>query len=323
MTLDRAFASLVGQTWRDWELIVIDDGSRDATPERVEDWRRRDPRVRSLRQPAAGIVRALNLGLAAAHGRFIARMDADDEALPARLERQWARLEGDPTLGLVSCLVEHAGDPVAQSGYARYVDWLNGIVTPEQIHLNRFVESPLAHPSVMFRRELVERLGGYREGAFPEDYELWLRWLEGGVRMAKVPEVLLRWHDRPDRLSRGDGRYSAEAFFRLKADFLARAARSAAEGRAIWVWGAGRPTRKRAGHLRAHGVEIAAYVDIDPRKVGRVLPGGQPVVSPAQLPSPAQAFILGYVSNPGARDLIRGRLGTAGFVEGQDFLMAA
>ena len=100
--------------------------------------------------------------------------------------------------------------------------WTNGLLTHEEIALARFVESPLAHPSVMFRRSLVERWGGYAEGAFPEDYELWLRWLDAGVRMEKLADPLLIWNDSPTRLSRRDPRYAAEAFYRVKARYLAR-----------------------------------------------------------------------------------------------------
>src|SRR6185436_16591977 len=104
-------------------------------------------------------------------------------------------------IGLVGCLVEFGGDRSASEGYALHVDWINALTTPDEIALNRFVESPLAHPSVMFRRELVEKHGGYRAGDFPEDYELWLRWMEAGARMGKVPRVLLTWQDGPGRLS--------------------------------------------------------------------------------------------------------------------------
>jgi hypothetical protein len=222
----------------------------------------------------------------------------------------------------VGCLVDYAGDRGANAGYARHVDWLNSVVTPEQITLNRFVESPLAHPSVMFRRELVERFGGYRDGHFPEDYELWLRWLDAGVRMAKVPRALLAWHDPPGRLSRTDPRYDPEAFYRLKAAWLARQVGRVLGGRRVLVWGAGRPTRKRAAHLEAHGVAIAGYLDIDPKKTGRAV-GGRPVLAPEELPPPGEAFVLGYVASRGARELIRGELARRGFGEGRDFLMGA
>jgi glycosyltransferase involved in cell wall biosynthesis len=317
----RAVANVRAQTRRDWELIVVDDGSTDGTHDGLRRVAAEDARIRLLVQPARGLVAALNAGLAAGRGRFIARMDADDECHPERLSAQVEFLERNPELGLASCLVGFGGDRAARAGYALHVDWLNSLVTPEQIALNRFVESPLAHPSVMFRRELVERHGGYREGDFPEDYELWLRWLEAGVRMAKVPRGLLTWHDSPGRLSRIDPRYDPEAFFRVKAAYLAR--HLIRQGRReAWIWGAGRPTRKRAAHLVAHGLRIAGYIDIDARKTGKTV-GGVPVIPPEGLPPPGLVFVLGYVGKRGARDDIRGRLARRGWVEGRDYLMCA
>lgn len=324
-TIERALVSLVAQTLSAWELIVVDDGSTDATPARLAEWARREPRLRVLRQSAEGIVAALEAGLAAAQGKVIARMDADDVAHPARLERQLALLESDPRLGLVSCLVGFGGDRDRQAGYARYVDWINRLVTPEEIAVNRFVESPMAHPSVMFRRELLSRVGGYRSGEFPEDYELWLRWLGAGVRMAKVPEELLVWHDSPGRLSRSDPRYAPDQFFAIKARYLGAELQRVLAMRPhtrLLVWGAGRPTRKRAELLVQHGIAIDGYIDIDPKKIGRRI-GARPVLAPEDLPLPGEAFVLGYVASLGARELIRTALTARGYREGDDFLMCA
>lgn len=321
--LATAVESIRTQSLTCWELVIVDDGSGPATKAQLQALAKAEPRVRLLTRPHEGIVAALNAGLAAARGRFIARIDADDVAHPERLAAQVAFLEAHPDIGVVGSLVAFGGDRHKAAGYALHVDWLNELLTPEQIALNRFVEAPLAHPSVMFRRELVQRLGGYRAGDFPEDYELWLRWLEAGVKMAKVDRVLLTWNDPPDRLSRHDPRYASEAFYRCKAPYLARwLARHVDPSRPIWVWGAGRPTRKRAAWLEAHGVRIAAYLDIDPHKIGRSL-GSRPVFGPDQLPPPAEVFVLGYVASRGARQLIRTRLQRRGFVEGRDFLMAA
>jgi glycosyltransferase involved in cell wall biosynthesis len=322
-TLPCSIGSIGAQTFRDWELIAVDDGSTDGSAAWLEELARREPRLRLVRQTHDGIVAALNAGLAVARGEFIARMDADDESFPDRLAGQTAFLDARPEIGVVGSLVEYGGDRAANEGYALHVDWLNTLTSPESIALNRFVESPFAHPSVMFRRELIARHGGYREGDFPEDYELWLRWLEAGVRMAKTPESLLRWNDPPGRLSRTHPRYEPEAFYRLKAGFLARwLERNVDRRRPLLVWGAGRPTRKRVRWLEACGVDIDGFVDVDPRKTGRAL-GGRRVRAPGEIPAPPGAFVVGYVANRGARDGQREFLQQRGFVEGRDFIFAA
>ncbi len=320
-TLGEAIASILAQTEPDFELIVLDDGSTDATAAIAAAAAARDPRVRPVWLPHGGIVAALNHGLALARGAYVARMDADDLSAPGRLAAQRQALDADPALGLVACLVAHEGLAGDTRGYAHHVAWLNGLVAPAAIQLNRFVESPFAHPSVMFRRTLVERLGGYRDGPFPEDYELWLRWLDAGVAMAKVPEVLLVWRDRPDRLSRTHTRYDVEAFYRVKACYLARWLRSRGHEQIV-VWGAGKSSRQRAASLVAEGIAIRAFIDIDPKRGGSHS-RGTPIRYYEDLGPPGDEFVVSYVGRRGAGDFIRGVLVARGWVEGEHFLLAA
>ncbi len=345
-TVATAIGSIRAQTLADWELIVVDDGSGEGTAALLSDLARTDARIRVITQEPQGVASAFNAGIAAARGELIARMDADDEAHPERLAEQVAFLTAPANreIGVVSSLVAFCGDRSKGEGYALHVDWLNTLVKPEEIALNRFVESPLANPSVMFRRELVTRHGGCRDGDFPEDYELWLRWLDAGVRMAKVPRVLLTWNDAPTRLTRTDARYGPDAFFRMKAEWIAKwlvrelgggnsEARKpgmvhgflASESiRSIWVWGAGRHTRKRAAHLEAWGVRIAGYIDVDVKKTGRGIGGtGRPVIEPEALPVAGEVFVLSYVTSRGARDYNRAQLNARGYREGRDFLLCA
>lgn len=318
-----AIASVRAQTCGEWELIVIDDGSTDTTRAVLQAAAESDRRIRVLSPGAVGIVTALNAGLAAARGPLVARMDADDVSHPERLADQVAFLRAPENtgIGLVGCLVGFGGQVHAAAGFALHVAWLNSLSAPDEISRNRFVESPLAHPSVMFRRDLVRQFGGYRDGDFPEDYELWLRWLAAGVRMAKVPRVLLTWNDPPGRLSRTDPRYDPNAFYRLKAPWIAQAVSGA--GR-VFVWGAGRHTRKRAAHLEQHGVQIAGYIDVDAKKISPALGGsGLPVLAYTALPPPGEIVVLSYVSSRGARDFNRGQLLARGYVEGRDFLLCA
>ena len=115
-TLEEAVASLQAQTSQDWELILVDDGSKDGGSELAQKFTSNDPRIQLLCQPHSGIVTALNKGIGAARGQFIARMDADDVCDPERLGRQLEYMEKNPEVGLVSCLVEHVGTDSSQQG---------------------------------------------------------------------------------------------------------------------------------------------------------------------------------------------------------------
>lgn len=321
-TLSVAVDSCLAQTERDFELLIIENGSTDGTLPLARALARQDSRIRVLELARAGLVTALNVGMGLASGRYIARMDADDLCHRDRLLEQRRFLEGHPTVGVVACRVAYGGDPIANRGFAEYVYWANRALSHDQIFLSRFVESPLVHPSVMFRRALAERHGAWRDGPFPEDYELWLRWMAAGVRFHKVDRVLLRWNDSPGRLSRADSRYSIDAFHACKARYLAEwLAASGKTKRDILVWGAGKTTRRRAGMLAREGISISAWVDIDPRKCGKRLEG-KPVLARDELPTHGECFVIPYVSSRGARDQIAEFLVGRGFRAGRDFIAA-
>lgn len=317
-TVEEAVGSILEQTFRDFELIAIDDGSSDRSAAVIEALAATDHRIRLIGTARSGLVGALNAGLAEARADLVARMDADDVMLPSRLEEQVDRMRRFPELAVLGCRVELFPDDAIRAGYREYVRWQNDCVTHEQIGAHRYLESPFAHPTVMFRRELVASAGGYREGPFPEDYELWLRLLAAGTRMEKLPRVLLRWRESTGRASRIDPRYSREAFDRLRADWLARDPRLDS-GRPLAIWGAGRRTRLRAAHLVPLGRSPAAWIDIDPKKIGRSI-DGVPVVAPEWLGRDPKPFVLVYVATHGARELVAERLTGLGYAIGLDWL---
>lgn len=312
----QAVASILAQTLRELEVIIVDDGSDDDTPRLLEALARRDPRLRVIRQPKRGLVAALNRAASAARADLLARMDADDLSHPDRLAAQRTLLLGSPALAAVSCLVRPLDAP--SPGWRAYLAWINSCVTPEEIAREILVESPLAHPSVLMRRELFERVGGYRAFDGPEDYDLWLRFAALGFRFAKVPRALFTWRDTPQRLSRTDRRYRAQAFAKLKGRHVARALLPERADRPVVIWGAGRYGRWLGRALAAEGVQIVAYVDIDPKKIGRTR-GGAPVIAPAELARHRSALIFGAVPIPEARRLIREQLRAQGRREGSDY----
>ncbi|MGW8249714.1 MAG: glycosyltransferase family 2 protein, partial [Anaerolineales bacterium] len=220
-TLPEALDSLSWQTMPDFEIVAVDDGSTDRTAGVLSQRAAHDPRLRILTQPHQGIIAALNHGLAACRAEVVARMDSDDHSDPERLARQADYLDRHPETAVVSSLVQAFPAGHVRQGFRIYIQWLNSLVSDEDIRREMFVESPMAHPSVMFRKALVERVGGYQEHGWAEDYDLWLRLYSEGARFAKLEQVLLQWRERPERLTRTDGRYSLENFLRLKAHYLA------------------------------------------------------------------------------------------------------
>jgi len=323
-TLDEALDSLACQTLSDFEVVAVEDGSSDATPRILQTWADRDERIRVLSQPHAGIVAALEAGLAACHAPYVARMDTDDRSSPDRLARQYVYLQAHPQVGIVSCRVRGFPAERVRQGFQIYMEWLNSLLTDEDIRREMFVESPLPHPSVMFRRDVVLEVGGYQERGWAEDYDLWLRLYLAEVGFAKLDEVLLEWREHPERLTRTDGRYSLENFLRAKAYYLARGPLAGRD--AVIVWGAGMIGRRLSKHLLRQGLPLAAFVDIDPRKIGHTR-RGLPIIPPGDLPAwwgryenPA---LLAAVGARGARPLIRRQLVDMGLREGQDWWSAA
>jgi len=322
--LEECLQSLAVQSWTDFEVIAVDDGSDDGSTERLADWEARDTRFRPVRLPHQGLVAALNAGLERCQGELVARMDADDVIDPRRLELQATLLRQDPSLDLVACLVRHFPDESVGQGYRIYEEWLNSLVEHEEILRERFVESPMPHPAVMARRRVLAEAGGYRETGGPEDYDLWLRLAAAGKRFSKIPEYLYFWREHSERLTRTDSRYAVERFLVCKAHHLARG--PLADQKQVIVWGAGQTGRRLSKHLKREGVALKAFVDIDPAKIGRTL-RGLPIHPPVELPrltSDDESFVvLAAVSSRGARKLIRDRLGELGYREAEDFWCVA
>jgi glycosyltransferase involved in cell wall biosynthesis len=323
-TLAEALGSLVSQTFSDFEIVAVDDGSSDASPVLLQAWAGRDRRIRVLSQPHAGIVATLTAGLQACSAPLVARMDADDRAHPERLALQAAYLHAHLETALVSCRVAAFPPEGVREGFQVYLEWQNALLDDATIRREIFVESPLAHPSVTFRKAEVLAVGGYQERGWPEDYDLWLRLYLAGARFAKLPETLLDWREHPARLTRTDSRYSLENFLRLKAYYLVRGPLAGRD--AVILWGAGMMGRRLSKQLARQGAPLAAFVDIDPRKIGRTR-RGLPVLAPQELPGEwarhAHPVVLGAVGARGGRVLVRAQLNDLGLQEGRDWWSAA
>ena len=193
--LAQAIESVLSQTFGDFELLVIDDGSRDETPGIIAGLAKRDARIRHVSQDSLGLVAALNSGLALASGEFIARLDADDVARPMRLATQVAAMDADQNLVLLGSWADTI-DPDGR---------VTGRLTPEhdenKLRAVLARTNPFVHSSIMMRTDVARRCGGYR-AAFEaaEDYDLWLRLSEqGGI--AIMPQTLVAYRQHGTNVS--------------------------------------------------------------------------------------------------------------------------
>jgi glycosyltransferase involved in cell wall biosynthesis len=310
--LVEAAASLSAQTYADFEVIAVDDGSTDDTPDALADWSARDARVRVLRQEPLGLVAALEAGRATARGRYLARMDADDVAAASRLTRQADLMEADPGVALCGTHVRYFPAELVRDGALRYQAWLNSMQGPSDLERDLFVECPLGHPTFFMRAAAVDEVGGYVDRGWPEDYDLLLRLWSRGYRLGVVPETLHGWREGPGRHSRTDPVYAPEAFRRCKVHYLMRTRLK--EARSVVIWGAG-PTGKAFGReLMEAGCGVAAWVDLDPRKLGQEIHGA-PVVPPSAVSRFAGHPVLIAVGRAGARTEVREALAEMGLEE--------
>ena len=316
-TLARAIESIRRQTFEDWEMVVVDDGSTDQSREVARAAAKQDGRIRLLELPHRGIVQALRAGCEAARGQVIARMDADDISEPRRFAMQVELLESDSRIGLVGTQVWEMGSCGAELGRRDYLEWLNSLSTHDEITRNIFIECPIAHPTFVMRKEALEDVGGYQDNGWAEDYDLIHRLNLAGYRFGNVPEMLLGWSEAPGRLSRTDPRYSRASFRACKRHYLRAGLLDG--GRRFVQWGAGAAGKE---WLREWGErQPEAVIDINPRKIGEVIHGVR-VIAPDDLPPRGEAVIVVTVPIAEARAEIRAWLNARSYVELRDYVLA-
>ena len=189
--VDEAINSVLSQTYKHFELIIIDDGSKDKTLAKVEKYAKNDKRIRVfVNKENMGIGATLNIGLEHAKGVYIARMDGDDTCAPSRFEKELMYLEKHPEKDLVFTDLTYIDEKGKQFGKRKY--------TLQGLHKRIQKESPIAHATVLFKKSILNKTGMYNsafDGA--EDYDLWIRMHLAGIRFGHLAELLYDYRMQP------------------------------------------------------------------------------------------------------------------------------
>jgi glycosyltransferase involved in cell wall biosynthesis len=212
--LGKAIDSILAQDFKDFEFVIVDDGSTDASPEVLKKYAAEDARIRIISRPNTGIVGALNDGVNAARAPLVARMDADDVCIPSRLRKQVEHMERHPrcvAVGSRILLIDADGWPICEMCQERTHSEI------DEVNL-RAGGAAMNHPSVMFRREVVRAVGGYRQDLiYAEDLDLWLRLAEIG-ELYNIPEVLVHYRMHAHSISHARALEQRKKWCRAVAD---------------------------------------------------------------------------------------------------------
>jgi hypothetical protein len=213
-----AIESLLNQTFSDFEAIIIDDGSSDASAEVISSYH--DPRIKFIRQANLGLASTLNKAIGLACAPLLARQDQDDISMPDRLEKQVAYMQAHPECGLLGSWAQIMEINKLSSRFHRHPtsDW--------ELRYGLLFNNPFVHSSVMLRKSVVTELGGYTtdpERQPPEDYELWSR-IARVSAVANIPDVLLIYREIPGSMSRTGVSPFQRRLVRISAENIAHSA---------------------------------------------------------------------------------------------------
>lgn len=314
--LEEAIASIRSQTFLHWELLLLAHHASPAALEIATQSCLPDKRIQLFPVSGDTLAAVLNQGISMARGSYIARMDADDISHPDRFSEQWQYLESHPETGVVSC--QTALHPLEKTGegFQQYMAWQNAIITAEDHLRHRFVESPLAHPTVMFRASLISSCGDYpTEG--PEDYAFWLRLMQQKVSFYKLPQPLLIWRDHPGRLSRTGIRYRQEAFEAVRIHHAQQVLKARANGRKLILCGAGNRAWKKKIRWEQAGIRFDGFSDV----IARHRP--LPYFAPETIGTDSSCYYISLLQGRGKSDEMMAFFASRGLRPEVDFLIAS
>lgn len=319
-----AIESILAQTYSDFEFIIVDDGSTDATREIIESFKDRRIRLFTLAQNQ-GVGPALNYGLSRVQSKYVVKVDADDISVPTRFEEQKKFLDNNPEISIVGSFLEFFPHSEKVANSARYQSYktlfekeINSLTTWEEIREKMYWFCAISHPSFM-GRTTVTKIVGYEDFPMGTDYNLFYKLNKLGYKMANLPRVLVKM-----RMSEGSitaknlERFFVESVYRIKRDEIEYLLANSDE---LYVWGAGYMGQKALDALIKNGNsrKVKGFIDSDPAKHDKIINGWQVFSPDVAKYGKGRASVI-VASQPGKFEIVE-RLEKYGYKHLENYLV--
>lgn len=262
--------SILAQSYKEWELIMVNDHSTDESYAIAQSYANKEERILLLENKGAGIIKALQTGYSFSSGSLISRMDSDDRMHPERLNHMANALKTKGPGHLAVGQVQYFSTDGISDGYARYEKWLNALTQKGMNYKELYKECVIPSPCWMAFRADFDRCGGFQGERYPEDYDLTFRFYAGDLTLIPCDQVLHYWRDYPQRTSRNSVHYAQNFFLDLKLHYFLKLHHQPA--RPLVIWGAGTKGKHLAAAFQNKGVAFSWMCD-NPNKIGKMIYG--------------------------------------------------
>jgi len=298
--------SILQQTELYWELIAIDDHSTDTTWQILQDFAKKDKRIKVLQNNGKGIIDALRLAYKNSQGQLITRMDSDDIMRPEKLVILKSQLLQNGVGHLATGQVAYFSATELGNGYQKYQNWLNGLTAKGNNFQEIYKECVIPSPCWMIYRTDMDKCQAFLPNRYPEDYDLCFRFYENGLKVIPNNQVLHQWRDYPNRTSRTDKNYADNRFLDLKVHYFLKLEQD--KKRPLVLWGAGKKGKLIARQLIEAKIDFH-WVCNNEKKIGKAIYGQlllpfnilqkweQPQIIISVAGDSAQGEILSYLHN--------------------------
>ncbi|AUC83685.1 glycosyltransferase family 2 protein [Lacinutrix sp. Bg11-31] len=264
--LDECLVSIINQTHTNWELLIIDDNSTDNSYNLVNDYAKKDNRIKLYKNEGSGIINALKLAFSKSKGDYITRMDSDDIMPDIKLETLFNNLQLHGKNHIATGLVSYFSAEGISDGYRKYEQWLNSLTTEGTNYSEIYKECVIPSPSWMIAKEDLLAIDAFNPTRYPEDYDLTFRFYEANYKVIPCKKVLHLWRDYGTRASRTDANYAENSFIDIKLHYFLKL--DFDKSKPLVIWGAGNKGKTIAKKLIALNIPFQWICD-NPKKIGK------------------------------------------------------